>query len=132
MVNSARTSSWLALVTFTPIAWSHPSGASLICSEKSCPTNGNRSGAEKEESRASARLPCRRSRCYRLRLQEPDSELEALRGSRPPELPAGKRGGWHPDSVYPRLPLTPLTPRALDFEAECTSPRALHSFLHAS
>src|SRR5437899_7661779 len=67
---------------------------------------------------------CRRSQNYRLRLQEPDSELEALRGSRPPELPAGKRGGWLRDSVYPRFRLTSFAPRALNFEAECTSPQA--------
>src|SRR5437879_3927197 len=67
---------------------------------------------------------CRRSQNYRLRLQEPDSELEALRGSRPPELPAGKRGGWLRDSVYPRFRLTSFAPRALNFEAECTSRRA--------
>src|SRR5216683_4719167 len=39
------------------------------------------------------------------------------RGSFPPELPAGKRGGWHHDSVYPSFRLTSFAPRALNFEA---------------
>src|ERR1700704_5477300 len=43
------------------------------------------------------------------------------RGSRPPELPAGKRGGWHHDSVYPSFRLTSFAPRAVNFEPECTS-----------
>src|SRR5713101_4259519 len=37
------------------------------------------------------------------------------RGSLPPELPAGKRGGWHHDSVYPSFRLTSFAPRALNF-----------------
>src|SRR6202030_275615 len=48
-----------------------------------------------------------RSQCYRLRLQEPDSD-GSPRGLRPPELPAGKRGGWHHGSVYPRLASPPF------------------------
>lgn len=61
-----------------------------------------------------------RSQCYRLRLQEPELEMEALeaRSCLPPELPAGKRGGWHRDSVYPKLRLTSFAPRALNFEAK--------------
>src|SRR5712691_2329359 len=43
------------------------------------------------------------------------------RGSLPPELPAGKRGGWHHDSVYPSFRLTSFAPRALNFVTECTS-----------
>src|SRR5216684_5998550 len=39
------------------------------------------------------------------------------RGSFPPELPAGKRGGWHHGSVYPSFRLTSFAPRALNFEA---------------
>src|SRR5260370_8949393 len=37
------------------------------------------------------------------------------RGSLPPELPAGKRGGWHHDSVFPSFPLPPFAPRPLNF-----------------
>src|SRR5229473_8556820 len=51
------------------------------------------------------------------------------RGSLPPELPAGKRGGWHHDSVYPSFRLTSFAPRALNFEpsvpAEGPSPSRL-------
>jgi len=43
------------------------------------------------------------------------------RGSRPPELPAGKRGGWHHDSVYPSFRLTSFAPRAMNFAVKCTS-----------
>src|ERR1700694_4481728 len=43
------------------------------------------------------------------------------RASRPPELPAGKRGGWHHDSVYPSFRLTSFAPRAVNFAPECTS-----------
>src|SRR5260370_12912921 len=46
------------------------------------------------------------------------------RGSLPPELPAGKRGGWHHDSVYPTFRLTSLAPRALNF---CSTVPALTS-----
>src|SRR6476660_7721698 len=45
------------------------------------------------------------------------------RGSRPPELPAGKRGGWHHDSVYPSFRLTSFAPRAVNFAQECTKGR---------
>jgi hypothetical protein len=47
--------------------------------------------------------------------------MEALRGSRPPELPAGKRGGWHHDSVYPSFRLTSFAQWAMNFAVECTS-----------
>src|SRR5579872_6276242 len=73
-----------------------------------------------ERAPAAGALVGLRSQCYRLRLQEPDSELEALRGSRPPELPAGKRGGWHRDSVYPRFRLTSFAPRAVNFVRNST------------
>src|ERR1700694_730820 len=43
------------------------------------------------------------------------------RGSRPPELPAGKRGGWAHDSVYPSFRLTSFAPRAVNFAPECPS-----------
>src|SRR5213082_1445922 len=58
------------------------------------------------QSRALMRL---RSQCYRLRLQKPDLDMEALeaRSCLPPELPAGKRGGWHHDSVYPSFASPP-------------------------
>src|SRR6266851_3706325 len=44
------------------------------------PRAGLRAGIPPQKPRAGprARLSCRRSQCYRLRLQEPDSELEAL------------------------------------------------------
>jgi hypothetical protein len=47
------------------------------------------------------------------------------RGSRPPELPAGKRGGWHHDWVYPSFRLTSFAPRALNFVQKCTSRSAV-------
>src|SRR5439155_1662181 len=56
----------------------------------------------------------------RLHLQEPDSELGTRRGPLPPELPAGKRGGWHRDSVYPRFRLTSFAHRAVNFGGEFT------------
>src|SRR4029077_4191611 len=77
---------------------------------------------EKSEGRIAPTLTRLRSQCYRLRLQEPDSEMEALevRSYPPPELPAGKRGGWHHDWVYPKLRLTSFAPRALNFAANST------------
>ena len=42
------------------------------------------------------------------------------RGPLPPELPAGKRGGWYRDSVYPRFRLTSFAPRAVNFGREFT------------
>src|SRR2546426_12594664 len=60
------------------------------------------------------------------------------RGSHPPELPAGKRGGWHHDSVYPSFRLTSFAPRALNFERsvpaqpEVTSRAPLNSSLDAT
>ena len=42
------------------------------------------------------------------------------RGPLPPELPAGKRGGWHRDSVYPRFRLTSFAHRAVNFGGEFT------------
>src|SRR5690349_22987104 len=64
---------------------------------------------EKSKGREDSALTGLRSQCYRLRLQEPDSDLEALeaRSCLPPELPAGKRGGWHHDSVYPSFASPP-------------------------
>jgi len=64
-----------------------------------------------------------RSQYDRLRLQEPDSELGTSRGPLPPELPAGKRGGWYHDSVYPTFRLTSFAPRAVNFGPECISPK---------
>src|SRR5207245_5235208 len=81
-------------------------GNGAISATKGEPGNGAISATKGEPGNGPAL--CRRSQNYRLRLQEPDSELEALRGSRPPELPAGKRGGWLRDSVYPRFRLTSL------------------------
>src|SRR6266567_7651430 len=67
-------------------------------------------------SRALMRL---RSQCYRLRLQKPDLDMEALeaRSCLPPELPAGKRGGWHHDSVYPSF-ASPPCPTGVELRVE--------------
>src|SRR5260370_42384976 len=55
------------------------------------------------------------------------------RGSLPPELPAGKRGGWHPDSVYPSFRLTSFAPRALHFWVRVPARRPARDFpLHAA
>src|SRR5439155_16711902 len=48
------------------------------------------------------------------------TRFRSPRGLRPPELPAGKRGGWHHDSVYPKLRLTSFAPRALNFDGNTT------------
>src|SRR5256885_5895693 len=45
----------------------------------------------------------------------------SLRRSRPPELPAGKRGGLHHDSVYPRLASPPLPHGQVNFGPDLTS-----------
>src|SRR6266852_1325632 len=50
------------------------------------------------------------------------------RGSLPPELPAGKRGGWHHDSVYPSFRLTSFAPRALNFWASVPAVRSALDF----
>src|SRR5712692_7762279 len=103
----------------TPIARSQPSAALLTRSRHSELMNTkNPSVREKRREPGNPRLSlCRRSQCFRLRLQESGSEKGAPRGSLPPELPAGKRGGWHHDSVYPSFRLTSFAPRALNFEA---------------
>src|SRR5712691_2863890 len=111
-----------------PIAWSQPSGIAFRRSEKSWLTNKILAVESKEPGHVARLLRCRRSRCYRLRLQEPDSELEALRGLRPPELPAGKRGGWHHDSVYPSFRLTSFAPRALNFWVSVPAVRSALDF----
>src|SRR5712692_9684280 len=50
------------------------------------------------------------------------------RGSLPPELPAGKRGGWHHDSVYPSFRLTSFAPRALIFWVSVPAVRSALDF----
>src|SRR5258708_21137887 len=50
------------------------------------------------------------------------------RGSLPPELPAGKRGGWHHDSVYPSFRLTSFAPRALNFSVSVPVVRSALDF----
>src|SRR2546422_4907316 len=104
-----------------PIACSHPSGSSFRRFAKSWLIDGD--GAMKRRRAGEPALRCRRSQCFRLRLQEPDPD-GSPRGSRPPELPAGKRGGWHHDSVYPSFRLTSSAPRALNFAPKCTSQNA--------
>src|SRR5207253_9949209 len=80
-----------------------------------------------------------RSQCYHLRLQKPDLDMEALeaRSCLPPELLAGKRGGWNHDSVYPSFASPPcptgvelrleslankLLPRCLAVTSQCVAP----------
>src|ERR1035437_6854811 len=97
MVSSARTSSFVAWVRVTPIACNHPSGSSLSRFAKSWLTGemvartasggcisqsrGPRGGGflpKLDEGRDFPDPRCRRSQCFRLRLQEPVPEMEAL------------------------------------------------------
>src|SRR2546421_11930415 len=88
-----------------PIALSQPSGLSLRRVVKSWLTPANPS---QKKLRARQSGPQRlRSQCYRLRLQKSGSGIRSPRGLCPPELPAGKRGGLHHDSVYPSLASPP-------------------------
>src|SRR5487761_1787040 len=130
MVSSARTSSTVALVMVTPIVCSHPSGRSFMRLAKSWLTG------KSWHERPRPGIPAELLNKTRGRRTGPSLSTFAVlppptpgagsgngspRGSRPPELPAGKRGGWHHDSVYPSFRLTSFAPRAVNFEKECTS-----------
>src|SRR5690349_8280298 len=112
MVSSARTSSLVAWVIVMPIALTQPSGMAFSCSENSSAIDRHRNHQKKLRVGNSPDPQRLRSQYYRLRLQEPDP-VQKPRGLRPPELLAGKRGGWYRDSVYPKLRLTSFAPRAL-------------------
>src|SRR5487761_69998 len=130
MVSSARTSSTVALVMVTPIVCSHPSGRSFMRLAKSWLTG------KSWHERPRPGIPAELLNKTRGRRTGPSLSTFAVlppptpgagsgngspRGSRPPELPAGKRGGWHHDSVYPSFRLTSFAPRAVNFAVECTS-----------
>src|ERR1700694_5904997 len=106
----------------TPIAWSQPSGSSFKRAEKSWLIAAILTG-QKDKGLEVPGPRCRRSQCS---ASDPRSRFRngSPRGLRPPELPAGKRGGWHHDSVYPSFRLTSFAPRAMNFASKCTSQAA--------
>src|SRR5260370_9384075 len=102
----------------TPIACSQPSAALLNRSGHSGLMDTKNPGDQKK-TRAGESRPLALSTFVVLRPPTPGVGLGkgGHRVSLPPELPAGKRGGWHHDSVYPSFRLTSFAPRALNFEA---------------
>src|SRR5260370_20425380 len=105
-----------------PIVSGQPPRTAFICAEKSSLTSRNPTCAWLKDEGLGDPGP-RRSTFAVLPASDSRSRIRngSPRGSIPPELPAGKRGGWHHDSVYPNFRHPSLAPPALSFAPECDS-----------